>query len=176
MEKLKYCKVRNVKSPVRGTSVAAGVDFFVPEDLDREVMDSKCGITGCHPEIEYSESGYLTRIHLHPGESIMIPSGIHLKIRDGYALAFMNKSGVGVKKQLDRLAELVDQDYQGEVHLNLVNNGASEQIISAGDKILQGVLIPVAYDEPEETNSLEELYADSVSERGTGGFGSTGDK
>lgn len=53
----------------------------------------------------------------------MIPSGIKMKVMPGYALVFMNKSGVGAKQQLDVLASVVDEDYEGEVHINLVNNG-----------------------------------------------------
>lgn len=174
---LRFCKVRDVKSPVRGTAVAAGVDFFVPEDLTREVMDEKFNVTGCRPyETTYDDSGKLVKIVLTPGQSIMIPSGIKLNIPHGYALAFMNKSGIGAKKQLDRLAELVDEDYQGEVHINVINNGCSTQVICAGDKIIQGVLIPVSYAVPEEVRTVDELYADMTSARGEGGFGSTGTK
>ena len=174
---LKFCKIREVKSPVRGTPVAAGIDFFVPEDLTEEVMQQKFNITKCKPSaVVYNEHGNLTKIVLKPGQSVMIPSGIKLNIPHGYALAFMNKSGIGAKKQLDRLAELVDEDYQGEVHINVVNNGCSNQEIDAGDKIIQGVLIPVSYAVPKEISTVDELYKDMKSDRGTGGFGSTGTK
>ena len=104
----------------------------------------------------------------------MIPSGIKMKVPDGYALAFMNKSGVGAKKQLDRLAELVDCDYEGEIHINVVNNGNREQEIKAGDKIIQGVIIPVSFIMPEEVENEEVLFSGSTSERKENGFGSTG--
>ena len=88
----------------------------------------------------------------------------------------MNKSGVGAKKQLDVLACLVDEDYEGEVHINLVNNGNKVQTVNAGDKIVQGVLLKMNYAMPEEVESEEKLFANSTSARGEGGFGSTDSK
>ena len=173
MDILRYTKIREVKSLARGTSKAAGIDFFVPTNIDEATMNAKCEITGCYPNIEY-KNGYLEKIWLKPGESIMIPSGIKMKVPEGHALAFMNKSGVGAKKQLDRLAELVDCDYEGEVHINIVNNGTIAQCICAGDKIIQGVVIPVNFAIPEEVENEEVLFENSTSERKLGGFGSTG--
>lgn len=108
MEVLKYCKVREVKSPCRGTSVAGGIDFFVPTNIDVDTFAEKCNITRCHPSYTLDDNYNIKAIELQPGQSVMIPSGIKMKIPDGYALVFMNKSGVGVKKQLDVLACLVD--------------------------------------------------------------------
>jgi len=176
METLKYCKVRNVKSPVRGTPVAGGIDFFVPTDIDQETFLSKCDLTKDYVNIDVDENGNVKTITLKPGQSVMIPSGIKMKIMDGWALVFMNKSGIGVKKQLDVLACLVDQDYEGEVHISLVNNGLNTQYINAGDKIVQGVLLPMNYAIPEEVENEEVLFANSDSTRGQGGFGSTGTK
>lgn len=175
METLRYCKVREVKSPVRGTPVAGGIDFFVPTDIDEATMDNKCAITGCTPKMEFVEEK-LAKVFLKPGESVMIPSGIKMRVPDNHALAFMNKSGIGAKKQLDRLAELVDCDYEGEVNLNVVNNGVKEQCICAGDKIIQGVVIPVNFAMPEEVENEDVLYKGSISQRGENGFGSTGTK
>lgn len=176
MEILKYCKVREVKSPVRGTPVAGGIDFFVPTDIDKETFLSKCDITKEYVNFDVDANGHLTDITLRPGQSVMIPSGIKLKIMDGWALVFMNKSGQGVKKQLDVLACLVDQDYEGEVHISLVNNGINTQHIAAGEKIVQGVLLPMNYAIPEEVENEEVLFANSNSSRKSGGFGSTGTK
>ncbi len=176
METLKYTKVREVKSPIRGTSVAAGIDFFVPTSIDKETFESKCKTTGCSLRCEYNSNNVLTKIELQPGESAMIPSGIKMKVPHGHALVFMNKSGVGAKKQLDVLACVIDEDYEGEVHINLVNTGAKVQIIEAGDKIVQGLILPINYAMPEEIGTVEELYAGSDSSRGEGGFGSTGTK
>lgn len=176
METLKYCKVREVKSPVRGTSVAAGIDFFVPTDISVDDFLKKCEVTGCGPGYTTNDEGHVAKIILRPGDSVMIPSGIKMRIMDGWALVFMNKSGIGAKKQLAVLACVVDQDYEGEVHINLVNAGNDIQTISAGDKIVQGVLLPMNYAIPEEVENEEVLFANSKSIRGEGGFGSTGTK
>ena len=176
MDTLRYCKVRDVKSPTRGTSVAGGIDFYVPTNIDVDTFSAKCDVTGCHPSYDLDDNYCIKTIHLNPGESVMIPSGIKMKVIDGYALVFMNKSGVGAKKQLDVLACLVDEDYEGEVHINLVNNGNKVQTVNAGDKIVQGVLLKMNYAMPEEVESEEKLFANSTSARGEGGFGSTDNK
>ena len=68
----------------------------------------------------------------------------------------------------------MDEDYQGEVHLNLTNTGNQLQIIERGDKIVQFILLPVNYANPVEVEP-KDLY-DKTSKRGEGGFGSTGTK
>ena len=117
VSELKFVKVKNVKSPVRGTSESAGIDFFVPDDFETIV--------------------------LLPGESCFIPSGIKVNVPKGHALIAFNKSGVAVKKNFHVGACVVDEDYQGEVHLNLTNTGNQLQIIERGDKIVQFILLPV---------------------------------
>lgn len=175
METLKITKIREVKTPTRGTSVAAGIDFFVPTNLTYDDINEKVqNVTHSSILIDHGENGIVSKITLPPGESVLIPSGIKMKIPNGYALIFFNKSGVGSKKQLDVLASVVDEDYEGEVHINLVNNGNKIQEINAGDKIVQGVLLPINYAPVEEIATVDELYANSNSARGTGGFGSTG--
>lgn len=175
-ETLKVTKTRNVKTPARGTSVAAGVDFFVPEDIPESVFLEKCATTCCTPKYTMNELNQIKEIYLKPGESVLIPSGIKMKIPDGYALIFFGKSGVGSKRQLDSISCVVDQDYEGEVHLHFVNAGLNEQCIAAGDKIVQGVLLPINYAPVEVIENAEELFAGSTSARGEGGFGSTGTK
>lgn len=176
METLKYCKTRKVKSPNRGTSASAGIDFYIPEDIDVDTFVDKCRVTSCNPSYTLSNEYFLESITLMPGESVLIPSGIKMKVPNGHALIFFNKSGVGSKKHLDVLASVVDSDYEGEVHINLVNNGDKNVTINAGDKIVQGLILPINFAMPEEIATASELYADSTSERGEGGFGSTGTK
>lgn len=68
---------------------------------------------------------------------------------------------------------VVDENYQGECHINLTNVGDKNITITAGEKIVQGLVIPINYCQTEEVPTLDELYADGVSDRGSGGFGST---
>ncbi len=102
----------------------------------------------------------------------LIPSGIKADVPQGHALIAFNKSGVAVKKNLYVGASVVDEDYQGEIHINLTNVGREEVEINPGEKIIQFILLPVFYDTIEEVE-LENLYAGATT-RGEGGFGSTG--
>ena len=145
---MKFCKVRDVKTPVRGTPLSAGIDFFIPNDFPGDV-------------------------YLIPGSAVNIPSGIKVKVPHGYALVFKNKSGVAVKKELQVGACGVDEDYQGEIHLHVRNIGLNLQTLKPGEKIVQAILVPVSYEDLEEVVDATELY-DKVTERGEGGFGSTG--
>lgn len=144
---MKISKIRDVKTPVRGTPLSAGLDFFVPNDF---------------PGIHY----------LLPGDSVNIPSGIKVKVPHGFALIFKNKSGVALKKGLQVGACVVDEDYQGEVHLHVRNISSDVQSISPGEKLVQALLVPVEYCEVEVVDE-EKLYEEKT-ERGEGGFGSTG--
>ena len=75
--------------------------------------------------------------------------------------------------ELDVGASVVDEDYKGVIHLSLVNTSNECVKLEYGQKIIQFLLIPVAYDEVVEVNSEDELFTRD-SERGSGGFGSTG--
>ena len=143
VSEIKFVKVKNVKSPTRGTEQSAGIDFFIPDEFETMV--------------------------LLPGESCFIAS-----LPIGHVLIAFNKSGIAVKKNLHVGACVVDEDYQGELHLNLTNTGNQPQIIERGDKITQFVLLPVNYATPVEVEP-KNLYT-KKSKRGDGGFGSTGTK
>jgi dUTP pyrophosphatase len=147
---MKFLKIRDVKTPNRGTEKSAGIDFFIPED---------------YPTTE-----------IHPGKSVLIPSGLKANVPEGYAFIAFNKSGVATKKNLIIGASVVDEDYQGEIHIHLTNVGAESTTIHPGDKIIQLLLVPVLYESVEMVDTLEELYEGKVTDRGEGGFGSTGVK
>lgn len=176
MENLKFCKVREVKSPIRAHNDDAGIDFFIPTNIDVDTFASKCEVTNCKLDYTLTDNYYIKSITLYKGQSVLIPSGIHVKIPNGYALIFMNKSGVASKKGLHVGACVVDQNYEGECHINLTNVGELPVVIEAGDKIIQGLVLPINYCQTEEVSSLDELYKGSISDRGSGGFGSSGTK
>ena len=88
------------------------------------------------------------------------------------ALIAFNKSGVALKKNLFVGACVVDEDYQGEIHLHVVNVGTQSITIEGGEKLVQLVLLPVFYDTIEELK--QEEWFSTTTERGAGGFGSTG--
>lgn len=143
---LKIAKTRDVKTPNRGTPTSAGIDFFVPNDANQHV--------------------------LRPGENALIPAGIKMEVPKGHALIAFNKSGVASKKGLQVGACVIDEDYQGEVHIDMHNVSDKTVTIEPGEKIVQFLLIRVDYCTVEEI-STDEIHA-VATERGQGGFGSTG--
>ena len=173
---LKYTKVRKVKSPNRAHPFDAGIDLYVPEDLTYDTMKSKLEVVKENIEVNYTNDGFIKAMKLHAGQSILIPTGLHVKVPDGHALILFNKSGTASKKHLHVGACVIDQTYEGECHVNLTNVGNDDVIIEAGEKIVQGIILPVNYATTEEVESLDKLYADSNHDRGSGGFGSSGIK
>jgi len=147
---MKILKIRDVITPMRANPNDAGFDLFVPNDFKP--------------------------ITLLPGEDVLIPSGIKVNIPENRVLITMNKSGVATKKKLIIGACVIDEPYQGEIHIHLFNNGNHPVDINDGDKITQLVCLPVDYVTIEEVSSIEELYDGKVTTRGDGGFGSTGVK
>lgn len=147
---MKISKIRKVKSPTRGTSGSAGIDFYVPDDYPTNLCT------------------------IDPGDRFFIPSGIKANVPDGFALIAMNKSGVAMKKGLMVGACVVDSDYQGEIHLHLINASNKTVTIEPGDKLTQFLLVPVNHCSVEIV-SEGDLFTEETS-RGSGGFGSTGVK
>lgn len=126
---MKVQKLRDVKTPSRGTSVSAGIDFYVPEDFETTV--------------------------LKPGQAVLIPSGIKAQVPRGYALIAFNKSGVATKQGLQVGACVVDEDYRLEIHLHVINISDKDQTVATGQKLIQFVLIPVCYFDVEEVDNIE---------------------
>lgn len=163
---MKILKVRDVKTPTRGTSLSAGIDFYVPND-------------------------YKT-IGLEPHCDLLIPSGIKASFNKGYMLMAAEKSGVATSRVAVKFAgrtpkptafysatvlgaKIIDADYQGEIHIHIINLGDELIVIEPGMKIAQFILVPVAYDEIIEVQNEQELFNGETTERGEGGFGSTGE-
>ena len=71
---------------------------------------------------------------------------------------------------------VIDEPYQGEVHIHVINVGKEPQTLNAGDKITQFICLPINYVNVEEVSDEFELYNGLVTTRGEGGFGSTGTK
>lgn len=112
-----------------------------------------------------------------PGESVIVPTGLKFGIPHGYMLQIMNRSGNAAKRHLVVGACVVDSGYDGEVFVNLHNIGREQQVIHAGMKVAQAVLIPVVHARFVETpeDNLYGWYPITISDRGDGALGSTGD-
>ena len=110
-------------------------------------------------------------IIIQPRQDVLIPLDLAFEIPFGWDLSVYNKSGIATKKKLDKGAELIDSDYRGNCHIHFFNNSDEAVKFNKGDKISQLVMREVWMGELEQ---VEEL--DDNTERGTGGFGSTGNK
>lgn len=151
-------KIRDVKTPERGTKKSAGLDFFIPND-----WQPKGTI--------YSKTKFLIS-----GESILIPSGIRVDIPKGYALIAHDKSSVCTELGLKVGASVIDEDYQGELHLHIMNVNSHRTIeLYNGMKLVQFLLIPVAIPTLELIGPEEVLFKNET-KRGKKGFGSTDEK
>lgn len=103
-----------------------------------------------------------------PGQLAVIPTGFAWAIPDGYVGMIRPRSGLAAKHGIDVLAGVVDSDYRGEVKVVLINHGDRPVVFHKGDRIAQMVIQPVIMSEIEEVSELDDT------ERGAGGFGSTG--
>ena len=110
-------------------------------------------------------------IELKPGATELIPSGIAIHLSDpGLAAMVLPRSGLGHKHGivLGNLVGLIDSDYQGQIFVSLWNRGTSAFTLNPMERIAQLIVVPVLQ---VKLNVVDDFAA---SERGAGGFGSTG--
>ena len=145
METLKILKLReNAVIPKRATGGSAGMDLYA-------CMDSE--------------------VTLAPGKLAVIPTGIAIALpSEIYMANIYARSGLGVKHGicLSNGVGVVDSDYRGEVCVGLCNVSDTPYTIQPGERVAQLVITPVSVMPTEEVLSLDST------ERGAGGFGSTG--
>lgn len=178
--KLKFLKTRNVKTPVRGdgfvNDLSAGLDFFVPE-FNEDFINALTDKNSHYNRIEHYES----TINIRPQGRYLIPTGIKLNLQtiggviydeeNGVALIAHNRGSMG-SMGLVHGACVVDEDYQGELFMSVINTTDKPIVIEGGQKLLQFLLIPILKPQMVEVASEGELY-DNVSKRGEGALGST---
>ena len=158
--KLKVKLLRDgARLPKRAYPTDAGADVFYchsPNIKDRALY----------------RPGFDGECHVAPNSSCIMPTGIKVEVPEGYMLEVKNKSGMASKRGLVVGACVIDSGYDGEVFINLHNIGAASQKIDPGEKLAQVVLIPI-----ETCDFVEAVGGINVrTERGAGGFGSTGRK
>lgn len=152
---LEYYRVRpSATPPTRANPSDAGLDIhYSPEDPSR-----------------------MSPI-IRPGCSMVLPTGLKFGVPHGYMLEVKNRSGVASKRGLLVGACVIDSGYDGEVFINLHNVGTEKQVILPGTKIAQVVMVPVVHFRAVETNNdnLYNWYPITISDRGEGALGSTGE-
>ncbi|HVY22956.1 MAG TPA: dUTP diphosphatase [Steroidobacteraceae bacterium] len=110
-------------------------------------------------------------LELKPGETQLIPTGMAIYLADpGYAAVVLPRSGLGHKHGivLGNLVGLIDSDYQGQLFVSCWNRGLNPFTIAPGERIAQLVVVPVVQVEFDVVNEF------TATERGAGGFGSSG--
>lgn len=109
-------------------------------------------------------------VTVEPGQTVFVPTGLSMALPEGYVGLIYARSGLACKQDLAPANKVgvIDSDYRGEFIVALHNHGAAVRTVSHGDRIAQLVIAPVVQGEFAQTDSLDET------DRGTGGFGSTG--
>jgi dUTP pyrophosphatase len=146
--------------------------------LQIRVLDPRIGRD--YPLPQYATSGSAgvdlracvdAPLELKPGDTQLIPSGIAIYLQDpGYAAIVLPRSGLGHKHGivLGNLVGLIDSDYQGQIFVSCWNRGQTAFTIQPGERIAQLVVVPVLQVEFDVVNEFV------ATERGAGGFGSSG--
>lgn len=113
-----------------------------------------------------------TPITLKPGERTLIPTGLQMSIPDGFEAQIRPRSGLAIRNGITMLNSpgTIDADYRGEVKVIAINHSNEDFTVEHGDRIAQMVIAPVTQFPVKEVNDL------SSTDRGEGGFGSTGVK
>lgn len=110
-------------------------------------------------------------IEIAPGQTVLVPTGLAIHVADpGYAALILPRSGLGHKHGivLGNLVGLIDSDYQGQLMVSTWNRGSTTFKLEPMERLAQLVIVPVAQVEFDIVDEFDS------SERGAGGFGSTG--
>jgi dUTP pyrophosphatase len=136
-------------------------------------IEVKVGGRGATPE--YASGGAAgadlcasESVLISPGERAAVPTDIHIEIPEGHVGLIWPRSGLALSQGIDTLAGVVDSDYRGEVRVVLINHGDEALLIKARDRVAQLLIQKVEHARFVRSDDLE------GSERGSGGFGSTG--
>lgn len=138
MEAVKIKLDKNAYMPKREHATDAGADIRTPK-------------------------GFELKAHCHK----VIHTGVHIETPPGHVTMVKSKSGLYIKHGVTTTG-VVDEGFDGEVVIKLINHGPYDLDFKAGDKIAQLVIMPVIYPEFEKVDEIE------GGERGSNGYGSTG--
>ena len=152
------------KLPTYGSEKAACCDLYCDLRVDKCIDLNPANVDFKH--MEYSGDCF-DRVHIAPHETIKLPTGWAFQPPEGYMLQILQRSGLA-SKGLIPLGGILDEDYTGEVIVIMLNTTDKYLSINNGDRIAQMAIRPYYQGEFEEVDDLDET------ERGDGGFGSTG--
>lgn len=143
MKKVKIVNKSKHASPAYATALSAGMDI---------------------------RANLETPIEVKPFERVLVPTGLHIELPEGYEAQIRPRSGLAIKHGISVLNSpgTIDADYRGEIRVILINLSQESFIIQDGERICQMVIAQY------EQISWQEVEVLSDSERGEGGFGHTG--
>lgn len=193
--------IRELITRTTNTNVRDIEDFIEPEDIPKsEVLQPKitCSTVNTsyklqvkfanhstNPNPEYAttgSSGFDLRANLGEtlilkvGHRALIPTGLFFELPNNFEIQVRPRSGLAVKYGVTVLNSpgTVDADYRGEVKIILINHGEEDFVINHGDRVAQAVIATVSAKNILEFTQVDEVSTDT--DRGTGGFNSTGIK
>lgn len=140
--------------PTRAHGTDAGLDLYSPHDIY---------LPGCHIWFDSTKAKYIASAGM-----VTIDTGVHVAIPEGFVGDIKSKSGLMVKNNITTDGT-IDCGYTGSIVVKLFNHGSEGFYIKKGQKIAQLVIKSIITPEPELVDDLGDT------ERGEGGFGSTGD-
>ncbi len=152
--------VAGLKVNVMRLAHGAGLDLPAYESVGAAGMDLRAAVDDCTPEV------------IEPGRHALIPTGIAIAVPDGFEAQVRPRSGLAARYGVTVLNTpgTIDSDYRGEVKVILINHGAEPFTVERGTRIAQVVIAPVTQAALVEVADLDDT------ERGSGGFGSSGTK
>lgn len=143
-------------------------------EVDIKIIANKGAVVPCYKTAGAAGADVCAllddKVVLKPGERTILPTGLFFEIPQGYEIQVRPRSGLAAKNGVTVLNTpgTIDSDYRGELKVILINLGDSDFEVSSGDRIAQIVVAPVTLGNFIQVESISET------ERGTGGFGSTG--
>lgn len=140
-----------------------------PDPIWAKEGDSGFDLRACLPNGE-------KEVILQPLDRMLIPTGLYFELPMGYELQIRPRSGHSFKTGLMAILGTVDTGYRGEIKVIMVNLSNEPQKIEAGERVAQGVVASRVSTEFGKLVKLESIKELSETERGSGGFGSTGVK
>lgn len=151
--------------PVYKTAGSAGFDLKAQSF--KKVFNGKKEIDLTETLAHCIANGYIT---LRPAERVMIGTGLFMEIPEGFQLEIRSRSGLALEKGLtvSNQPGTVDSDYRGEICIIITNTNSFLARLDIGDRVAQGVLMPVYKAVFSQEDTLQHT------QRGSGGFGSTG--
>ncbi len=157
---MKIARIRNVKLPTKASINNAGIDFYVPEFDTQFLKDMK----KCN-------EGYLAfynqTFSIKPGQRIFIPSGIKVQVPCGYVLITFNQSGTPMEHKINVLPHVIDDNYQKEIYLSIINLSDRNFLMRVGDKLLQFILVKIGSNSVIEV-SKDDLYNEDCDKENIG--------